>query len=433
MTNTASHAPSLWADLSGAEMQSPTLEDTRTCDALVIGAGFTGLRAALSLAEAGSSVVVLDAGDVGWGASGRNGGQVNPMLPVNGPAHLEKLVGATFADRLTEASLGSADALFSFIQDYQIECGARQNGWLRVDHCAKAAATSQANVAGWIKHGADMQIVEGDDLRKLTGSDAYDSGVLTTRGGAVQPLALAKGIARVARAAGAKIYGQSEVTKLTRKDSLWEAATPNGSVRAPWVILATNGYSGSLLPGLKQSFLPVTPIQIATDPLPDAQIEAILPGGQTISDTRRVIMYARREPDNRMVFGGHGRVHADGSISGHDWLMKDAARIFPQIKRDDWVYRWGGHIAVTQDRLPHLHEPEKGLIAGFGYNGRGVAMSQIMGQTMAARVLGADPSTLVFPTTKLRNMPFRRIQMMGKSTAVRWWKLRDAWEAGRVS
>ncbi len=433
MTTRPASAPSVWAALSGGQDRSPILEGDHACDVLVIGAGFTGLRAALKLAEAGSDVIVLDKGDVGWGASGRNGGQVNPMLPINGPAQLERLVGPKFAERLTEASLGSADALFTFIQNYQIECGARQNGWLRVDHCAKAAATSQANVAGWVRYGADMQIVEGDDLRRLTGSQVYKSGVLTSRGGAVQPLALANGIARVARAAGAQIFGASDVKSLTRAGDHWQAKTSKGAVSAPWVILATNGYSGGLVPALKQSFLPVTPIQIATDPLPVEQISDVLAGGQTISDTRRVIMYARREPDNRMVFGGHGRVHADGSVSGHDWLMKDAARIFPQIKRSDWRYRWGGHIAVTQDRLPHLHEPEKGMLVGFGYNGRGVAMSQVMGQTMAARVLGADPSELVFPTTDMRKMPFRRIQMMGKSTAVRWWKLRDAWEARSVS
>jgi len=238
-------------------------------------------------------------------------------------------------------------------------------------------------------------------------------------------MSLVRGLARVARAAGVKIYGRSKVERLEQTEGGWVAHTAQGQSRSSWVILATNGYSDELMPGLSETILPVTPIQIGTEPLSDDQIGELLPGGQTISDTRRVIMYARREPDNRMVFGGLGKALGNGEIGGHDWLIQDATRIFPQLKGVSWTTRWGGQVAVTDDHLPHIHEPHKGLIAGLGYNGRGVAMSHVMGRTLAERVLGADQDSLAFPTTKLRKMPFRGIKKLGFSTAIWWMRLRD--------
>ena len=136
-------------------------------------------------------------------------------------------------------------------------------------------------------------------------------------------------------------------------------------------------------------------------------------------------MYARREPDNRMVFGGHGHMDKNGQVAGHNWLMRDAVRIFPQLAGVQWRYKWGGRIAVTEDRLPHLHEPAKGLVAGLGYNGRGVAMSHVMGRVLAERVLGRAREELDFPVTTVRRIPFRAAQMMGVGAATWWMKLRD--------
>ena len=414
---------SLWVDTATPLDPSPRLEGDTAADVVVIGAGFTGLRAALQIAESGARVVVLDAGDVGWGASGRNGGQVNPMLPFNTPDKLMKLVGATYFERLTETSLASADALFALINKYRIDCQARQNGWLRVDHCAQARKVSASNTEIWNRHGADMRVVEGDEVVSLSGSKMYRSGVVAPKGGAVQPLSLARGLARAVLAAGGVIHGQTPVTGLTETGKGWIVRTASGDLSAEWVVLATNGYTDQLCKGLAKTIIPIVPVQIATDPLPAEQVGSILPQGHTISDTRRVIMYSRREPDDRMVFGGHGKLDSRGNIIGHEWLIGDATRIFPQLAGANWRYRWGGRIAITEDRLPHFHEPRKGLIAGLGYNGRGVAMSHAMGLCLAQRVLGAAPESLPFPTTAIKSIPFRAIQMMGKGAVIemmRW-------------
>jgi len=419
---------SLWMQSAGNKQTHPPLSEDISCDVLIVGAGFTGLRAAHKIADAGTDVIVLDAGDVGYGASGRNGGQVNPILPFNGPDQIINKVGNTYFERLTDASLNSADTLFSFIESHQIRCEARQNGWLRVDHCEKAKQISRRNAKQWIEHGAIIDYIEGEELRTLTGSAAYSSGILVPKGGAVQPLALAHGIAQVAKNAGAKIYGGTPATKLVQQPDGWNVETPSGSVRAKWVILATNGYSDLLFAKLKSAIIPFVSIQIATPTLPPEIIDTILPGGQTIADTRRVIIYARREPDNRIVIGSHGNLKSNGSLTGFDWLKRDAERIFPQLKGIEWEYAWGGRLAITDDRLPHLHEPAKGLLAGLGYNGRGVAMSNMMGTVLADRVLGTPAQDLPFPVSPIKKIPFRDVQMLGKSTAVWWMQMLDKLE-----
>ncbi|MBM7066115.1 FAD-binding oxidoreductase [Actibacterium sp. 188UL27-1] len=418
----------LWSETAVPAGARPALEGDLSCDVTVVGAGFTGLRAAVKLAEGGARVVVVDAGDVGHGASGRSGGQVNPMLPFHGPEAVRRLVGARYFERLTEVSLGSADALFALIRRYQIDCQARQNGWVRVDHCARAARMSRANVVAWTQCGATMRSLDAADVRHLTGTQVYSSGTLIPQGGAIHPLSLVRGLARVAEGAGARIFGATRVEGLYRGSGGWLAETPRGRLTSAWVILATNGYTDGLWPGLQSSLLPLVPIQIASDPLPEDRIPAILPEGHTISDTRRVIMYARREPDDRIVFGGLGQMGRGGVVTGHDWLIRDAARIYPGLCGVDWRHRWGGRIALTDDRLPHLHEPAPGLIAGLGYNGRGVAMSHVMGEALADRALGVAAGDLPFPVSSIRRLPFRAVQLMGKRVAVGWMRVRDRLE-----
>lgn len=424
---------SLWLANSDSTEPNAPLAGQTTADVTVIGAGFTGLRAAHKLAESGSNTVVLDAADVGFGASGRNGGQVNPILPFNGPEQVRKLVGDKYFERLTEFSLGSADNLFEYIRHHQIVCQARQNGWLRVDHCEKAKHASRSAAEAWNRHGADIEFVDGEALQKLSGSPEYQSGILAPRGGAIQPLALAHGIAQAAKKDGARIYGKTPATRLVQTTDGWTVETPAGSIKSKWVVIATNGYSDSLVQGLKSALIPFVSVQIATPRLSPKVINSILPGGQTLSDTRRVIIYTRREPDDRIVIGSHGNLKRDGSLTGFKWLKKEAVRIFPQLDGVEWEYAWGGKLAITDDRLPHFYEPAKGLIAGMGYNGRGVAMSNLMGTVLADRVLGAAPDSLPFPVSPIKKIPFREVQMLGKSTAVWWMQMLDRLESAKKS
>lgn len=420
---------SLWQATAISLDPNPTLEDEIHTDVIVVGAGFTGLRAALHLSENKTNVVVLDKYDVGFGASGRNGGQVNPMMPFNSPENIQKLIGNHFFENLCEASLNSADALFELIEKHKIDCQARQKGWLRVDHCEKARKAARHSAEGWIKYGAQMEPVDQAEVERLSGSKLYKSGIIAAKGGAVQPLSLARGEAKAAIKLGAKIYGNSPVTGMSRQGDKWVVTTPKGKVTANWVILATNGYTDDLFKDLAKTIMPLVSVQMATEPLEDDQIGEILPEGQTISDTRRSIMYSRRESDNRMVFGGHGTLTKHNGFVGFEHMIKDATRIFPSLKDVNWKFRWGGKLAITEDRLPHYHEPKPNLLVGLGFNGRGVAMSHVMGKCLADRILDVPEKQLPFPSTKIKSIPFWGIQMMGTGPVVSVMKILDKLES----
>jgi len=332
----------LWAATAPPGPTTTALDGELTADVVIIGAGFTGLRAALELSTAGADVAVVDAGEIGAGASGRSGGQVNPALPFVSPDELHRRVGPVYSDRLIDAATRSADTVFDVIRRHNIPCDARQHGWVRADHCARQADMSRQHAEAWRRRGAEMEIIGGNELRQLTGTSTYNSGIYTARGGAVQPLAFARGLARAAQTHGANLFCRTPITQLTRNGGRWTVSARQGEIQCDCVILATNAYSGAY-PGavrtrLAKTVLPLVPIQVATEPLDPAVIEDILPSGATISDTRRVIMYARREPDNRIVFGSLGYQRWDGSIAGHDWLIRDARRVFPQLRKAAWPY-----------------------------------------------------------------------------------------------
>ena len=197
------------------------LADDRDYDVAIVGAGFTGLRAALALAEAGTRVAVFDTGDVGHGASGRSGGQVNPMLPVARPDELLDTVGRTYFERLAEVSLGSADQLFDLVRRYNIDCDARQHGWLRANHSPAARERTRKTALEWNRYGGGFEFIDGDELRQMTGSPAYDSATFSAKGGAVQPLSFARGLAKSAIDAGAEIFTHTSIRGLERQDQRW--------------------------------------------------------------------------------------------------------------------------------------------------------------------------------------------------------------------
>ena len=421
----ARYPNSLWIDTAQALDASPQLVGSERADVVVIGAGFTGLRAALVLAEAGTKVIVVDACDVGGGASGRNGGQVNPMPTFSNPVALREAVGTQYFERIVELYLQSADELFDLIRQHNIESQARQCGWMRVDHCEEAKTVSRANAQAWNQFGAKLELVDDADVKRLTGSPRYASGVLSRSAGAIHPLSQARGLARAVLAAGGRIFGSSPVSDIKRDGEHWVVNTPNGQISTEWVVQCTNAYTRDLNKPLAKSIVPLAPIQIATQPLLPEQIEPVLPDGQTIADTRRVIMYSRREPDDRMVYGGLGHLDSRGNIAGFNELIKDAESVFPSLRGVQWTFRWGGQVAITADRVPHIHEPEPGLISGLGYNGRGVAMSHVMGRILAERVLGADAASLPFPVTAISPFPFHGFHTTGARVATGWMKLRD--------
>ncbi len=397
-----------WQVTANPPPESSAISSDLTVDTVVIGGGLTGCRTTLGLAESGMSVALLDAHDIGWGASGRSGGQCNPIWRET-PEQLIKRFGESQAERLINTTINSADALFSDIAKYKINCDAVQAGWLQNAHSTAAVKSLEKLASGWSAAGATIESIEGDALRQATGSPAYNFGLRHAAGGHVHPLSLTRGYAQVAQEKGAQLFSNSPVTSIEQKGKQWKVKCPNGSLTAERVVLATNAYSKDLLPGLQQTFLPMVSIAIATEPL-TADLQAqILPKKVTFSDSRLAIYFARYDADGRLIFGCVGSSETVGTLGGHQRLRQGLLTVFPELKNTKLERTWAGRIAVTPEMMPHLHEPAPGLLAAVGFSGRGIAMTSVMGRTLSAKILGAEDNTLPFPVTPLEKVPMHAI------------------------
>ena len=379
---------SLWAATAPAGPECPPLDSNDDADVAVVGAGYTGLSTALHLARAGRRVVVLDAGEPGWGCSGRNGGQVNPggmkMLPDDVVATL----GPVWGERFLEFGDRSCDLVFELIERYGIECEALRPGYVQGGYGAKGRRFNREWARQWTERGRGTRFLERDEIAALIGTRRYDSGMYDARGGSVQPLAYARGLARAAIEEGAAIHGASAATAVLHDGAGWSVRTERASVRCEFVVLATNGYTGDLWPGLRETVVPVASFVTATAPLGHNVLPSVLPGRHAVSETARIIVYYRLDRQGRFIIGGRGRWFdvADHGDAPH--VRAAAVRLFPQLEGVEWEYRWAGWPAITRDHLPRLLALDRGVYAGLGYNGRGVASATLMGQQLAGAILG---------------------------------------------
>jgi len=421
---TSTLPPSLWAATAPPAPPTPPLTGAQRADVLVVGAGFTGLSAALHLAEAGAKVCVLEAHEPGWGASGRNGGQVNPTLKQD-PDELVRTYGAARAEPLIDAVSRSADLVFELIERHGIDCQPVRKGWLQVAYSPKHIAAMHARAEQWARRGAATQMLDRADVAARLGTEVFAGGWLDGRAGGIQPLAYTRGLVRAAQAAGASVHGGSAVTALERRGTQWHAATASGaSVVADQVLIATNGYTGGLWPGLSRTVLAANSFIVATAPLQGAAAHAILPGGETASTSQRLLLYFRKDAQGRLLMGGRGHFADPAGPADFAHLERSLELLFPQLGPLNYEYRWAGRIAVTRDFMPHVHTPAPGLTIALGYNGRGIALATSMGRHVAARLLqpGAD---FPYPVTPLQPIPLHGLQRFYIAAGVAWYSLLD--------
>ncbi len=384
------------------------IDGDQSADVVIIGAGLTGLRTAITLAEAGVDTAVLDAEKIGFGSSGRSGGQCNPIWRAT-PEDLRKKFGDAQAERLIRTTLSSADDLFDDIRRYEVDCGAEQNGWIQAAHTRKASDGLKRLHESWAAVGAEISVMPKAKTHAAVGSDAYDFSLHHAKGGFVQPLGLTRGYAKAAKAAGARLYEQAPALKVDKTGSKWRIETPQGSVTADTVILSTNAYTDDLWPGLRQTMLPMYSISLATAPLSPEQQATVLPGRKTISDTRLAIYYARYDANNRLIFGCVGSNDSPRTLGGIGRLLTGLHTVFPQLKGIEIECSWAGRIGVTQDMMPRMFEPAPGVLAGVGYSGRGIAMTSVMGRSLARKVLGGHNDDLPFPVSTIQPIPFHEL------------------------
>ena len=409
--DTSLHQSSLWWQTAASGPDTPPLSGSHQADVCVIGGGYTGLSAALHLAEGGTRVVVLEAEHVGFGASGRNHGQVVPVLSRYGPDDIVRKFGDEPGERFNRFVGEAARLVFDLIERHGIECDAQRIGWLLpVDSPARADMVHRRAEA-WAERGMPVSYLDADATSAVTGSDYWKSALRHDWGGNIQPLSYARGLAHAAIRAGATIHGRSPATGLVRSGNRWTVATDGGTVSAETVILATNAYTGHLWPGLRQSVVPFRLFLGATTPQGDNVRRTLLPGGHSVSDSRTILWAFRWDRDGRMVLGGDILLPWRGRTRTVAVARKRLSAAFPEVGEADFGHVWDGKVAMTMDRLPRAVELGPGVWAALGYNGRGVALATAMGRLLAHRCMsGIEPDDPVPAELRsLQPVPFHTI------------------------
>src|SRR6202171_6581728 len=417
--------PSLWVATARAAPATPPLDASRRADVAIIGAGYSGLAAALQLAEAGISVVVLETGEPGWGASGRNGGQVIPGLKFD-PDELVAMFGPKAGEHLVDIAGGAADTVFDLIARHGIDCEARRCGWIQPAFAAADLGLIARRAEQWQRRGAPVAMLDRDTACRLIGSPIYHGGWIDRRAGSLQPLSYCRGLAQAAQKAGALVCGGSRVSALTREGGRWKVTTAHGpTVSAERVLLATNGYTDALWPRLRRTVIAANSFQVATESLPDALRRTVLPEGHVASDTRKLLLYYRSDHDGRLIMGGRGPFREPAGPRDYRHLEMVIGLLFPQLKGARCAFYWAGRVALTRDHVPHIHQPAPGLTVFLGYNGRGVAMATTLGTLVAKNLIAPADNALPLPITRIRPIPLHSLHRVYATSILQMYRLSD--------
>ncbi len=426
--------PSIWAATARPRLPAPALDTDADADAVVIGAGFTGLSAALELARAGQSVRLLEGQAVGWGASGRNNGQVIPIMTAAEPDALAARYGAV-GERFVRLIGSSAQVLFDIARREGIadEAEAEQAGWFQPAHSPGRVALSRRRVQAWQRLGFPAELLDRDQTAALLGSDFWYGGMLNPSGGHINPLGLARGLARAAERHGVIIHETTPVSGWRRDGNAWVVTAQNGHrVRARHLILATNAYTGELVPGLARrlarTIVPVLSWQMATQPVSDNLRATILPGRQAVSDTRGDLRFFRYDARGRLITGGV-------VIGSHDVARRVAAKAarnlaeaFPALGEQQMTHVWSGYIGMTWDRFPRIHQLGPDAWTWIGCNGRGVALGVSLGREMARAVSGQALDDLALPLSQPQPLPFHALARKIAPGYLAWLRRKDLTE-----
>ncbi|WP_095444799.1 NAD(P)/FAD-dependent oxidoreductase [Ochrobactrum quorumnocens] len=399
---------SLWMSLSRERFEGEVLEGVAQTEIVIIGGGIAGLASAIELARRGLKVTVLEAAKVGYGASGRANGQVISALTRHDPKTLRIIWPGDQAERFIELVKGAADKLYALAERYQIDCDLNRSGWLQPAHSTGRFKRVSALAAQWVEVGAPTAVISSSEMAVRLGTNAYHGGWEHSGGGHINPYAFTVGLARGAVSEGAVIFEQSPALNLTRTPTGWRIKTPNGELHTEKVVLATAAHTGNLWPELRRSIVPVTSYQAATEPLGDLA-DTILPGNEASSDTRFDLRYFRKDREGRLVSGGALAIQAGAAYRLPAMVEGRLRQLFPDLPRGTTKTFWGGRIAMTVDRLPHLHKRDGGLYSWIGCNGRGLALSCAMADVVADAVCGVADDQLALRPTPVPQIAFHPI------------------------
>ncbi len=396
-----------------------------SCDVAIIGGGFTGLSAALHLAEAGLDVLVLEAHRVGFGASGRNGGQVHPGQRLE-QDDLEEMLGAERARLLWDLAEESVALTLDLAAKHAPDAH-YVPGLIHADHRARFVKHSHAYAEKLrSEYGYDkIRPLDRDELRHLVGSDAYHGGVEDMGGGHLHPLNYALGLARAAQAAGARICENSRVTWVGEREPV-RLGTENATIKARYMLWAANGYLGHMNRRIAENVMPINNFILATEPLDEELAQSVIRNNHAVADSKFVINYFRLSEDRRMLFGGgesYGyRFPADIAAKARKPMLE----IFPQLAKARIDYAWGGTLGITMTRMPYFTRIAGNILTASGYSGHGVALATLGGKLAAEAMIGqAERFDLLaeLPSEPFPGGPALRTPLL--ALAMLWFSLRD--------
>jgi glycine/D-amino acid oxidase-like deaminating enzyme len=415
----------LWRDTAPEAAGYAPLDASASADVVVIGGGLTGVSTALHIAQSGASVILLEADIVGGNASGRNGGQVVPgfKVPVS---TIERKYGRDTAKKMAHLGYSTADYVFSLIDRLRIDCSPTRNGWIQTAFSEASRERLKALVKDMANSGADVEFLDRDAIYAATGSRYFNGGLLERGAGAVHPLQLVRGIASNAEALGARLHERSRVDTLTPEGSRWHVGSNGHRVLARSVVIATDAYTGSWLGKLERAMVTVTSAQLATEPLPPALLQQILPRRAGISDARKLTHYCRIAPDGRFLIGGRSSFKDQITTRTIRRLRRAAVARYPELEGTPWSHAWLGRVSLTPDDVPHVSQLQSGLWTAYGYGGKGVALAVRLGAVLARAACGEPPASLDYPVTPVTPLPFSRLRRPAAAAAIGWYIAREA-------
>jgi glycine/D-amino acid oxidase-like deaminating enzyme len=371
-------------------------------DVAIIGAGFTGLSAARTLAQRGAKVAVLESETIGWGASSRNGGMVLTGLKQGADQLISMygrdMYGRDLARRMYAASLETIDCVEQIIREENIDCDFSRCGHLEVA-CKQKHFDDYARQAEVIarEFNHHLRLVQRNELSAEIGSNIYYGGIVDEVSAGLNPARYVAGLGRAAMKAGAEIFEHTRVESLQREsshgESGWKITTSRGVLGARDVFVATSGYTGNATPALRKKLIPIGSFIITTQPLDDALAHELSPRNRMIYDSKNYLYYYRLTPDRRMLFGGRAAFfpETDQTIRrSAEILRRGMIDVYPQLRDAKVEYVWGGTLDFAFDIMPHAGQLD-GMYYAVGYAGHGVAMATYQGQKMAELIAGDKP------------------------------------------
>jgi len=417
---------SLWHATATPSPTLPRLAGDTTADVAIVGGGYAGLATAIHLAERGANVVVLEAAaEIGLGASGLNGGQVNPGIKYE-PDEIEAVYGPERAPALIDFAGGTTAASFDLIARLGIDCDAMPGGFVQPAVDTKSLAMQERRYAQWQRRGAPVESLSADGMARLLGSEAYVGGWIDRRGGTLHPLKYVRGLAGAAVTRGVRLFTRSRATRIERQNQRWRVSTGDASVTCDALALLTNAYADGLWPGLARSFVPIRSSQVATTPLPDAVASTVLPAGHGASDTRRLLVYWRLDPQNRLMIGGRSSFRAPRSARDFALLEGMLRRLYPQASNVAITHRWYGYVGMTLDSMPRFNRLGPRGLALVGCNGRGVALFSALGEHIAHWLDTGRDEALPLPLQeRIVTIPFHRFHTAGVGAVATYYRMRD--------